>query len=150
MINGPYGRCVYECDNDVLDNQVVNMLFEDGITVSFSMVAFTERLCQRQTRIFGTKGELTGNGHDKIKVFDFLTRKKTLYVPDTPFKTSGHGGGDFGLMDDFISSVLNNDPSYLKSSPLETLMSHLVVFTADEARTNSSVTKIDNFDCNDW
>ena len=56
---GPYGRCVYACDNDVVDHQVVNMEFEGGCTVSFTMNAFNEG--GRHIRIFGTKGEIVGD-----------------------------------------------------------------------------------------
>jgi len=141
--NGPYGRCVYDCDNDVLDNQVVNMMLEDNITISFSVVAFTEKICQRQTRIWGTKGELEGNGNDIITVYDFLTLQKTTYNPEEP--TLGHLMGDYGLMGDFIEAVSSNDTSFLKSTPLETLQSHLIVFAAEEARINSTVLDLNNW-----
>ncbi|XP_068161296.1 putative oxidoreductase YteT isoform X2 [Antennarius striatus] len=139
---GPYGRCVYECDNDVCSNQVVNLEFEGGVTAAFTMIAFTEKICQRNTTIYGSKGELSYDGHE-IRVFDFLTKGSTRYTPskDSPihFGMSGHGGADYHLMDAFISAVANNDPSLIRSGLEETLMSHLLVFEAERSRLESRV-----------
>uniref|UniRef100_A0A3Q3N464 Uncharacterized LOC113145971 n=1 Tax=Mastacembelus armatus TaxID=205130 RepID=A0A3Q3N464_9TELE len=139
---GPYGRCVYECDNDVCSNQVVNMEFEGGLTSAFSMVAFTEDMCKRKTTIYGSKGELSYNG-DEIRVFDFVTQRATKYTADTKnpqhLGVSGHGGADYHLIDAFISAVANNDPSLIRSGPEETLLSHLLVFEAERSRLENRV-----------
>lgn len=136
---GPYGRCVYSLDNDVLDHQVVNMFFENGISSSFILTAFTP-LDHRKTRLFGTKGYIEGDGSE-IKIYDFLT--DSTEVIDTNASesgiTGGHGGGDQGLMDAFISAVRNNDRTKILSGPEETLESHLMVFAAEQARKQNKV-----------
>ncbi|XP_059189626.1 putative oxidoreductase YteT isoform X2 [Centropristis striata] len=144
---GPYGRCVYECDNDVCSNQVVNMEFEGGLTAAFSMVAFTEEICKRKTTIYGSKGELSCDRHE-VRVFDFLTQRSTKHTANNnvpmAFSTSGHGVADYNLMNAFISAVENNDPSLIRSGPEETLLSHLLVFEAERSRLESRVV-----DCGD-
>lgn len=140
---GPYGRCVYECDNDVVDNQVVNMLFEGNKTASFTMTAFT-LAGHRRTCIFGTRGEIYGNGSE-IHVTDFVSDETTT-VDTTKSDSSilgGHGGGDHGLMSAFIEAVATNDPSLLLSGPDETLESHLMVFAAEEARQENVVVDLE-------
>jgi predicted dehydrogenase len=141
---GPYGRCVYSCDNDVVDNQVVNMEFENGVTVSFTMIAFSEEVCVRKTRIFGTHGQLEGDGHS-IAVTDFRTGHKEHYHPrpDVQTKLTGHECGDYYLMKSFVLAVSHDDPSFILSGPRETLESHLIVFEAEKSRHKQQVLNLD-------
>ena len=135
---GPYGRCVYECDNDVVDNQVVNMLFEGGRTVTFTMTAFAQG--GRKTRIFGTKGEIYGDSSE-IKIFDFLTQQ-TETVDTNASEGSihgGHVGGDGGLMEHFVTALATDDASQILSGPDATLESHLMVFAAEKSRKEGRV-----------
>jgi hypothetical protein len=136
---GPYGRCVYHCDNNVVDQQVVNMLFLDGQTASFTMTGFT-KADYRQTRIFGTRGEIIGNG-SQIRVFDFLSDNTKIVEPEVSENNSlsGHGGGDYGLIDNFVAAVAENNPQRILSGPQETLESHLMVFAAERARLENRV-----------
>jgi predicted dehydrogenase len=146
--NGPYGRCVYECDNDVVDHQVVNMLFENGKTAVFTMTAFNQA-GHRKTRIFGTRGEIYGDG-EKIHIFDFLTDQTRVIDTEATSATAdggraalgGHGGGDYGLMDRFVSAVCNNDPSLILSGPDESLETHRMVFGAERARHENRVVNL--------
>ncbi|XP_073512844.1 putative oxidoreductase YteT isoform X1 [Phyllobates terribilis] len=144
---GPYGRCVYDCDNDVVSNQVVNMEFEGGQTAAFTMIAFSNDLGSRKTEIYGTKGEIRICGRGPIDVFDFVTSKKTQHLAKIisfmPAHLSSHGGADYYLIDSFISAVSNNDPSLIITGPDDTLQSHLLVFQAEKSRRENSVVHID-------
>jgi predicted dehydrogenase len=140
---GPYGRCVYACDNDVVDHQVVNLEFEGGVTASFTMTAFT-RGRDRETRIFGTKGELFGDGQ-KLEIFDFLSEHTTTM--DSELESdgsihSGHGGGDEGVMRAFLAALRDNNPKLILSGPSESLESHLMVFAAETARREARVCEL--------
>ncbi|MEW6751752.1 MAG: Gfo/Idh/MocA family oxidoreductase [Candidatus Latescibacterota bacterium] len=136
---GPYGRCVYECDNDVVDHQVVNLEFAGGRTASFTMTAFN-RSRNRETRIFGTRGEVWGDGQ-RLEHFDFLTDRTE--VIDTTVsdgsRQGGHGGGDYGLMHSFVEAVASGRPQHVLSGPDESLETHLMVFAAERARRCGTV-----------
>ena len=138
--DGPYGRCVWPCDNDVVDHQVVSLQYEDGATANLTMTAFT-RLRDRETRIFGTRGELHGDGNT-IEVHDCLTgtvaRHEAGVYSDGQIRT-GHGGGDDGLMADFIAAVAARDPGMIATTPAQTLESHRIAFAAEAARGQGRV-----------
>lgn len=141
--SGPYGRCVYACDNDVVDHQVVSMTFGGGATGTFTMTGFNAG-GHRRTRIFGTRGELIGDG-EHVEVVDFLTDERTrLDVADLadPTAGGGHGGGDDGLMDAFVRAVGTGDRRHVLSGPRESLSSHLAVFAAETARREGTVVTV--------
>ena len=132
--HGSYGRCVYECDNDVVDHQVTNLLFENGVTASFTVTGFSETR-PRQTRIFGTEGELTGDG-SSLTLYDFLTEtKRVLWQAGAQADTlRGHGGGDEGLMAAFVRAVAEGQTEMPGASFAEALDAHLLGFAAERSR----------------
>ncbi|CAF0754184.1 unnamed protein product [Didymodactylos carnosus] len=148
--NGNYGKCVYgNCNNDVVDQQVVLMNFDDGGTATLSMVAFTQEICVRTTRLFGTMGELKWEGRNKIIHDDFLTGDRTVYDEEENMNDagimSGHGGADYYAMDSFIKAVACNDRSLVGTGPQESLRSHVIAFAAETARLENRICSISEF-----
>lgn len=143
----PYGRCVYKCDNDVVDHQVVNIEFENNATANLIMHGFSERE-GRTLRIDGTKATLIGEFFDsgqEIKLFDhFSGTEKVIFSHKLTIDSSGHGGGDFALVNAFLETLHDN-----KSQPLtnayESLESHLMAFAANESRLRAKVIDMANF-----
>jgi predicted dehydrogenase len=138
--NGPYGRCVYHCDNDVVDHQITNFEFDGGITASFSMEAFTH-YAGRRTRIFGTEGDIVGD-EKTITLTNFKTGKQTVWDARKKTKGSGHGGGDHGLVHDFVRAVSFKDPGILSSTIQVSMASHLMGFKAEDSRHNGTVENV--------
>jgi len=143
---GPYGRCVYACDNDVVDNQTVMLEYEGPVTVNFTMTAFTPTL-NRQIRIFGTRGYLETD-FTKIKVFDFVSESEKTYDTsitddgESATAAGGHGGGDYYLMQAFTHAVATGDVSGIHSGPDATLESHRITFAAEQARREGRVIEL--------
>ncbi|MFX0048870.1 MAG: Gfo/Idh/MocA family protein [Candidatus Hermodarchaeota archaeon] len=143
----PYGRCVYKSDNDVVDHQVVNIEFENNVTANLIMHGFSERE-GRTLRIDGTKATLIGQFFDsgqEITLFDhFSGTKKVIFSQKLTIDSSGHGGGDFALVDAFLETLDNNNSQPLTNA-YETLESHLMAFAANESRLQAKVIDMDNF-----
>jgi predicted dehydrogenase len=140
---GPYGRCVYDCDNDVVDHQVVNLEFPDGATGSFTMSAFTP-MGHRQTRLMGTHGYFEGNG-ETVRYVDFRTGAEQTFDSATEggsTAASGHGGGDEGLVEAFLAAVASGDPALLSSDATASLATHRVVWAAEESRRTGTTVSL--------
>jgi predicted dehydrogenase len=134
--NGPYGICVYESANDVCDNQVVNIEFSNGATASFTMVAFTEAICDRQVRLHFSHGEIIGD-MKTFTVTDFRKNQTKTHVPKD--EGGGHGGGDTGLIRSFVEAVQTERQQVLGTTVEEVLRSHLTVFAAEKSRREGRV-----------
>ncbi|CAO2647940.1 Nn.00g088620.m01.CDS01 [Neocucurbitaria sp. VM-36] len=158
-----FGRCVYDANNDVCDDQNVTITWDDdpiekdddgapilkgrgAKTAQFHMIAFTEKICERRGRIYGTKGEIEYDS-TTIKVHNFSTGYTKTHKPH--IVGGGHGGGDEGLARQFLMAVNAVDSGELSGADAqvkflgcdleEAFRSHAMVFAAEEARTTRQV-----------
>ena len=142
-----YGKCVYKCDNNVVDHQTVNLLFDDDITVTFTMNPFN--LGGRFIHIMGTKGELRAALDDNdtpIEIFDFDTRK-TTEIPMSGLDgiAGGHGGGDEGIVRTLYDYFRGTYDGKSACDISVSCANHLIVFAAEEARANGTVVDFEEF-----
>jgi predicted dehydrogenase len=139
---GPYGRCVYRCDNDVVDHQMVTMELESGTSVVLVMHGHSHEE-GRTMRYDGTRATLRARfGHQsEITIHDHLTN--TVETIPVAQKVAGHGGGDHNLMADFLSALRGEIPPL--TSARASLESHLLAFAAEEARHQGTLVDMAEF-----
>lgn len=146
ITNTQYGKCVYKCNNDVVDHQIVNMLFEDDITVTFTMNAFNKG--GRFIHIMGTKGELRAamDGEKGIEFFDLETQKSEFIpiVAGDGIK-NGHGGGDRGIVLTLYKYLTGTYEGKSIPGIQESCYSHMIVFAAEQARATDTVVNVEEY-----
>lgn len=131
-----YGRCVYRMDNDQPDHYVTNILFDDQVTASFSMEAFTSYE-GRRTRVMGSHGDIVGDMYS-FTITNFKSGKKEEWKETT----DGHGGGDWRLAENWVQAVAQRNPSLLTSTIDQSIESHVMGFMAEESRKTKKVMDI--------
>jgi len=143
--SGPYGKCVFQTDNDVVDHQVVTMEFAKGQTVTFTMTAFTH-FGGRRLRIHGTKGYLEAATETRrIEIQEFWGEKRHEII-DIPEREGGHGGADPFLVSTLITAIETNDPSLLTTNTDNSLRSHKIVFASERSRREGRVVYLSELD----
>jgi predicted dehydrogenase len=128
---GPYGRCVFHCDNDVVDHQTVAMRFANGVTANFIMSGFTMET-HRSITLFGTGGEITGDmENNTIRVKEFSSRNVEHIEPAKPL--GGHAGGDTNFVTDFVRLVRGGGGEG-RNMVKNSFESHYMAFAAEASR----------------
>lgn len=135
---GPYGRCVYRCDNNVVDRQTVSMEMADGAVCTLLMTAFSD-VCCRQLKVQGTLGQIEAD-MDKNAVWLHPFGGQPRQVEVDSSDTSGHGGGDYGLLRDFLYAIRSGGES--RTSAKKSLQSHLICFAAERSRLEGRVVEL--------
>ncbi len=131
-----YGRCVYRMENDQPDHYVNSILFDDGITASFSMEAFTSYE-GRRTRVMGSMGDISGD-MTSFTLNDFRSHEKTSWSLDT----DSHGGGDWRLVANWVQAVYQRNPDLLTSSIDVSIESHVLCFSAERSRLEGKIADV--------
>jgi predicted dehydrogenase len=143
--DNPYGRCVWRCDNDVVDHQAVTIEFADGSTATHNMIGGVARPC-RSMHLIGTHGEIQGTMEEGTFVTRHNDARKgheyTEEVVDLSVSRDMHGGGDLRLVADFLR-VVRGEPASLSTTDLmDSVNGHLIAFAADEAMADGKVVAI--------
>ena len=131
----PYTRCVFKCDNDVVDHQVVNMLFEDGVTAQLTMTAFCEGGI-RTIRVHCTKGFIEASMLDNVIKYQIYGQEAKELKVEVGETFGGHGGGDTKMVDDIVNDLEGKTGSLGLTSIDKSVMSHIMGFDAEESRVN--------------
>ena len=130
---GPYGRCVFRCDNDVADHQTVNLLFEGGLTATFTVSAFTDTI-HRTVKLTGTQGEIWGDmGENTLTLRPFGGAARVIDLKEEGGEFSGHGGGDFGLLHGFFQTLAAGGDQALTGIEAS-VESHVMALAAERSR----------------
>ncbi len=142
-----YGRCVWDCDNDVVDRQSVIVEFADGVVATHDLVTNVAR-GTRTIQLVGTLGEIEGD----MSEGKFTLREPNLSSPDgytEEFFDVGvegdlHGGGDLRLVADFLALVRGDSPSLSSTTLEDSLNSHFLAYAADESMNKGTVIRLDS------
>ncbi len=141
-----YGKCVFRCDNDVVDHQTVNMLFEDDITVTFTMNAFNRG--GRHIHIMGTKGELRAALDERTPISVYYFRdKREDYIDITGANdlAGGHGGGDAGIVNTVHQYFTTDYHGINIPDIMESFYNHSIVFAAEKSRLEGTVVDFEEY-----
>ncbi len=141
--SGRYGRCVYHCDNDVVDHQTVGLEMSGGVTIGMSIETLT-RHDDRATKINCAFGEVFAGG-DSVTVTHFSHSKEDIYNFTETLNMPLHGNADLKIIEDFLKGVKDPEHHELISPIEEALESHLVCFQIEESRQTGRT-----IDCLSW
>ncbi len=126
-----YARCVFKCNTEQVDHQMVQMTFKNGVKASLKMI-YSPNSGRRMT-FYGTMGEIVlEDRDDEIKVMPFGKEEYTIKIGSLVDNSQGHGGGDEIIMDELYEMLSKKGSSSTDISA--SIEAHLMGIAAEESR----------------
>ena len=126
-----FGKCVFKQKVDMIDHQMVQMTFKNGIKASLKMIFAAER--GRRITFYGTYGEMILDERmNEISVMPFGGKTKTFKIDSLIGADNGHSGGDRKIIDSLYEMLTSTEDG--KTSLAKSIESHLMGIAAEESR----------------
>lgn len=131
-------RCVFDAQNDIVDNQIVSFEMASGARGSHYL-AVQGRRTERRIAIVGDAGRLDGLFEDGKFTIEFSDlERETFHWSAGTAGTGPHGGGDVRLVQEFLDVCLGRQPPPL-STPEDALSGLVFAFAAELSRTTGRI-----------
>lgn len=144
--NNDHGKCIYKTDSDIVDQQMMTILFEDGSTAYHGLISSCAR-AGRRIKVYGTKGEIEGFS-EEYQYTVRLYNSHTILYDERVVKLAedadagNHYGGDTRIMNDLLHVLNNEKPSVSTTLLDDSIFAHLCVIAADEAMQKNKIVDI--------
>ena len=144
--DNPHGVCIFKTDADIVDQQVMTVMFSNGSVGVHTLFSSAMR-AGRFVKIYGTLGEIEGFTEDGAFQVRTYNKYNTLFNERTEkieedICNDNHYGGDSRLMEDCVRVFSGEKPSISTCSLEQSVYSHLIVYAADESMEKGRFEKI--------
>lgn len=135
-----FGKCAFLCgvekDEHVVDHQLVQMEFENGVVATLKMIF--AGAAGRRYNLLGTHGEILMDERcDTIEVFRYGEEKETIKIKNLVEAGYSHGGGDVRLIENLYSVLAEGKEN--RTTLYESAESHLMGIAAEKSRLSGGM-----------
>ncbi|MDD2503871.1 MAG: Gfo/Idh/MocA family oxidoreductase [Clostridia bacterium] len=137
LFSGEQDLCVFNAKKDIVDHEVLNIEYKNGITASFTVCMLSSD-ANRTMVIFGSEGTLYADySKSEIIVKTIYPENQVVYTFNKSNET-GHGGGDRGIYENYIDSIQMD--KYLDRNDIKAGLMSSAVILAGEVSMRDKIT----------
>lgn len=147
-----YGRCVFKTDMDIVDRQCVSVSFKNGSIATLNMIGGATK-AGRCLHIVCEMGEIVGTIEDNSLTVRKYDKNNVCEIDediileefskDEENSIAGHYGGDYYIMEDFVSFLSGNKTSSSTTVIEDSINGHLICYAAEKSRKEKIIVNID-------
>lgn len=134
-----FDLCVFNTDNDMVDNQQLILEYANGVRATFSLNLFAPQ-AGRKWEFIGTEGYISADTAKKEITVNYSNGKEGWSKICKAENSSFHDGSDWLFLDEFVSCILNG--TVPAADAMSGLATAIIGNAAEKSRLEEKVIKI--------